>query len=130
MDKKEASILIVALVAFIMMAVHYFVCINRGSVLFPRNIAIQILFVVVCLGGCLCVSRKYRHINWKHITFLSASVVLLLVLRYVLLMPVVIEYLGFTKYMIYRLIYIATQLVLGIVFFVLAKPKVSKEKTA
>ena len=92
MNKKEKSIIVAVLVAFLIMAVHHFACINQNTVLLPSNIGIAILFITMILGGCLCVLRKYRHINWKNITFLSVSVTLLVVLilrRDMIISPVV-----------------------------------------
>lgn len=123
MEKKEATVLIVVLLAFGILAVHQLVCAYLGTILRPVNIAIAVVLIVVILGGCLWNLSKRNYVGWKQFLFLVFSVIFLVVIRFQMCRPEIITRFTFNQNMVMHILYILLQLVLGFGFLVFLKPK-------
>ncbi|NIP22454.1 MAG: hypothetical protein GWN67_00955 [Phycisphaerae bacterium] len=123
MEKKEASVLIVVLLAFVLLAVHQIICAYLGTILRIGSITLAAVLLTVIFAGCLWILGKRNYIGWKQVLFLVFAVIFLVVIRFQIYRPEIIIRFTFNQNMVMNILYMHLQLVIGIGFLVSLKPK-------
>ena len=98
MRKRQLYGLLISVPALSFLIVHALIPSKKGTVLAPMNIASTIVLLLIVFSGCLYSLSETRYITWKNTIFLFVVVGMLLVFRYSLSIPKVIQNLGALKY--------------------------------
>jgi len=114
--KREGGFLVSIVLAFMACIAYVFICTGRGSVLKPVNIAITLFLFFYILAGCIIVLKNHYDISRRRIAFLVAGVVILVLVRYILFIPDVLDFLGTNLYMGFGVLHVILQLVVGALF--------------
>ena len=123
MEKKEATVLIIALLAVGILAVHQIICAHSGTILRPGNIILAAVLLAVIFTGCLWILSKRNYVGWKQVLLLVFALIFLFVIRIHMFRADIIRRFTFNQNMILNVFYILLQLIVGIAFYASLKPK-------